>query len=516
MFRLLNAPSLVLLIAAFLQVHSAMAQRAFNDSLIGISERIATRLVDAGKPRVALAGIGDPAGVFDAGLLTYVEEILVMRLSSTDKDLVLLERRGLDQVVEEQKRTASGNFDERSAIDLGLLLAADAIITGSMYRVGERLHLILRMLDTGTGVLIGSTETITEFPPGKGPDRDNGSAAIPPFPVPVSQPPTKSVAPPLELRAIATAASYFAQNIWGLAAEASLRSPGDGLGGRGKASIGMQLSYWPTTYNWVELPFDLGTVKELQVFETSIMEPTVRLGNVNVRKDDLFLIDRGEVPLAYQVRSANGDRGLDALEWQRYRVTNMQTSMAGFNFPLRLYLGRGRFSMPRLYAETGFGMDFIFVRADYYVTSTVVRYDEFNEEYLTNRSEYSDRDPLQGRVSRDLYLTHMTLGSGVEIGRLHLFVQGRFLVSTKFSDMGRSYDRVRGNILALPMIAGAAQDARTSSELARDGVVTYGAMDLEREGVAQDNGQTSTVTGNGVSRFWDAQHLVLGLSFRFR
>lgn len=514
MIRLPCFSGLFILAIAMLPLGTCVAQRAFNDSLAVISGRIATQLVDAGKPRVALAGIGDPGGVLDPGLVTYVEELLVMHLTMADRKLVVVERRGLDQVVEEQRRAANGTFDEDSAIELGRLLAADAIVTGNLYHVDKRLHLIVRMLDTATGILIGSAETTTEYPKGKEPGRTSASQSEPLPQVPATQGAPAS-AGHMEFRAIAMGANHFERNTWGAAMEASFRSAGDGARKRGKASLGLQLAYWPDMGSWTRMPFDVGVVNELRVFETNVTDPTVRLGNIDLRQGDLFLIDRGEVPLSYQARTGNVLSGLDLLEWQRFRISNMQTSKFGFDLPLRLYLGSGTFGLPRLYVATGFGMDFLFVKADYEVSSTLVQYDLVEGEYRASSSTYMDSKPMGGTISRDLYFSHWTLGGGIEVGRLHLFVQGRFLISTRLNEMGRGYDRVRGNILALPALWGADGDARTLAELGRDEVVRYGAMDMESVLDADESGQGRTITANGVSRFWDEQYLMLGISFRF-
>lgn len=487
----------------------AKAQRAFNDSLDQLADRVAKRLVLAERPRVAVAELTDPSRSMEPALLTYVEELLISRLVQAP-GITVLERRGLDKVMEEQRRTATGSFDERSAIELGRLLAADAIITGSVFRVDKRMHLIVRMLDTGTGILIGSTETFTDFPKGKEP----GKPAEPTRQR--AQEPTPVEAGHLELRAALLGYSFYERNVPGGMLEASFRTLGEDGRKRGNVSIGFQLAYWHNVGSWSTLPFDFGHLRQLEVRGSDFLSPTIRLGNVDVSQGQVFLMSRAGVPISFQPMSNNGFQGTEVLELDVYTMTNMRMSMGGFNIPLRWYLGNGRFGLPRLYMEVGMGLDLLTTKADYEGRSVLMVYDQIEQEYVTSAGYYGGHKPLSGDVPQNLLLTHASFGGGVEMGRFNLFLQGKYLLSTTFTDMGRSYDRVRGNILALPLLAGADRDTRTLSDLQRDGIVRFGALDLERERAVEEGGAGTTIRGNGVSRFLETSHLMMGFAFRFR
>jgi hypothetical protein len=116
----------------------------------------------------------------------------------------------------------------------------------------------------------------------------------------------------------------------------------------------------------------------------------------------------------------------------------------------------------------------------------------------------------------NLLFTHFSFGGGLEIGRLNVFALGRWNISTNFTEFGDSYDRVRGNILAYPLLAGVQSDASIMNDLERDGAVPYGATDLQRiSSNDSGSGTPTTITGNGVDRFWQGRQLVFGISFRF-
>jgi hypothetical protein len=140
-YRILTLIGLAWLIASPV----ALAQQAFNDSIAALSVRVEERLAGQERMRITVLDLTDPSGRLGKELITYVEEVLIMHLSQRPR-ITVLERRALDQVLEEQRRTASGTFDEEGAIEIGRLMAADALITGSIFRVDGRMHLILRLL----------------------------------------------------------------------------------------------------------------------------------------------------------------------------------------------------------------------------------------------------------------------------------------------------------------------------------------------------------------------------------
>lgn len=498
-----------------------MAQQAFPDSMDHVAARVGAQLRTAEKTRVAVTEITDPAGHLSPSLLSYVEEVLVSRLVSVP-GIMVVERRQLDQVVEEQRRTANGTFDERNAIELGRLLAADAIITGRIFQVDRRMHLLLRILDTGTGVLIGSTETFTTFPPGKEPGRHNSRQPAATVPKPGPQRPATEVddIPLLELRALGMGARYFGRTTNGVAVEASMRARermGDAFV-RGRASLGIQLNYFPGLLDMSGSAFDVGHITSLRGTQDFFERPEVRFGNTSMNEGHLFLMAPGPALVDFDPVTGANDQGIEYLAYDRYTLDQVRMDMAGFNIPLRWYLGgqpRVR-AIPRLFAEFGFGMDVVLVRGHYSVASTVVELDRNDHTYVVRQDRFDTDMPSISSMGRDIWLTHFSFGGGLEIGRFQVFALGRFLSTTKFRDLGREYHRLRGNAIAYPWLAGAWDDPRVSSELWRDGAVAYGATDLERDRVTDATlpGEEQRVQGNGVDRFWKRQQLVFGVNIR--
>ncbi len=511
---------LVVIGTLFSAIAPAMAQNAFQDSLARATNRLVMQLRDAGKQRVAVTDIREPAASIPASTIAYVEEVLIMRLSEAS-GITVVERRQLESVLEEQRRTASGPFDERQAIELGKLVAADAIITGRLFTVDKRLHIMLRALDTGTGSLVGAAETFTVFPKGKEPVRaGNDRTGNTRDPVRMRREGQGSERNSIvELRAMALGARHWGRPQPGAALEVAVRSR-ESNGERmvpGPVGIGLQLHTLPRIGEWNEAPFDIGHIADIRTTDGFIGTPLVRFGSVDMHQDRLFLMSQGDETVLFDVVEGANDQGIERLVYDRYRMHDVRMDGFGFNIPLRWYLGENHIydNVPKLYMEFGFGMDLTMIRARYEVTTTWFELDRSNYTYMLDRQQFSAGKPDLSKTGTDIWTSHFSFGGGLELGRINVFALGRFLLASKFSEAGRNFERVRGNIIAYPLLAGVDGMDRTLADLARDGAVPYGALDLERLRTGQDAGSSTTVTGNGADRFWQGSHLMLGISFRF-
>ena len=496
------------------------AQNGFNDSLVQVSRRIAAMLGAADKQRVAVAEVSEPAGTLSGNVLTYVEEVLIMRLTE-QPGITVVERRGLDQVLEEQRRTASGTFDEGTAIELGRLLAADAIITGRVFNVDQRMHLMFRVLDTGTGVLLGTAETFTAFPRGKEP----GRAAPPPSREPQQPLRLKRDGPGsertsiLEGRVAAVGGQHLSRGILGGTVEFGVRSREESGGSLvpGRFGIGIQAGFWPGVAMARQPSLDVGHIKQLDFTPGFAGAQTVRFGSTEMGQGRLFLMPQGADQVLLQTIGSNG-QGTQRVIYERHSLSNIRMDMVGLNIPVRWYLGQNHIydNVPKLYAEFGFGMDMVSVRADYRVSTTRVEWvGPGADDYDVGTTTLQFKEPALGSTGSEIWFTHFTFGGGVEFGRFNLFAQGRWFAATTFRQPGSEFQRVRGNITAFPFLVGADQDARVQGEVLSNGAVPYGAMDLERITGGDTPGGGTTVTGNGVDRLWQRGYFLFGLSFRF-
>ncbi len=74
----------------------------------------------------------------------------------------VIERTALDKIMKEQKLQASGIVDDRTAVNLGKLSGADAMVAGSVSFVGGKGKLSARVIDVETGETIAARDAPLE------------------------------------------------------------------------------------------------------------------------------------------------------------------------------------------------------------------------------------------------------------------------------------------------------------------------------------------------------------------
>ena len=92
----------------------------------------------------------------DKGFGSYATERLCSSLGSPDSPVRLFERERLDAVLQEQKLSLSGLFNEQEARRIGELAPLDAILTGTFTRLEGCAVFNLRIIDVVTGEVRGN------------------------------------------------------------------------------------------------------------------------------------------------------------------------------------------------------------------------------------------------------------------------------------------------------------------------------------------------------------------------
>jgi TolB-like protein len=93
--------------------------------------------------------------------LRHLEEglpALLATLVSASEEHALVDRENLDRILVEQSITLPGLVADGPRRDIGDLLGATLIVTGSFRRDGARLVLDTRVVDVGTGVVVGTAK----------------------------------------------------------------------------------------------------------------------------------------------------------------------------------------------------------------------------------------------------------------------------------------------------------------------------------------------------------------------
>ena len=92
----------------------------------------------------------------DSEQLTWLEkglaDMLITDLSLSD-EVKCIERTQLEKVLDEQRFSLSGITDDDQSIEIGKLLSAELLLTGSFIEAGGRIRIDSRLLDTETGAV---------------------------------------------------------------------------------------------------------------------------------------------------------------------------------------------------------------------------------------------------------------------------------------------------------------------------------------------------------------------------
>ena len=88
-----------------------------------------------------------------------VTEIMTTSLVNS-RAFNIIEREKLSKVLKEFQLSQTGLIDAASVKEIGKILGADAIVTGSVMMLRERLRMDARIIDVGTGAIVAAENTL--------------------------------------------------------------------------------------------------------------------------------------------------------------------------------------------------------------------------------------------------------------------------------------------------------------------------------------------------------------------
>jgi hypothetical protein len=100
---------------------------------------------------IALISVSSPSTQFSEYVLTYLESILV-----NNGKLTIVDRANLDKVRAEQGFQLSGEVSDESAKEIGKMLGAGAIVTGTLVNLGDAYRLTLKAINVETARVAAS------------------------------------------------------------------------------------------------------------------------------------------------------------------------------------------------------------------------------------------------------------------------------------------------------------------------------------------------------------------------
>jgi TolB-like protein len=124
-------------------------ERSLNEHLENLFQEMILDLKLKGSGVVAVSGFamdGNPS----AGLLVLLDEMALSEISKIES-FMLVERRQIELVLEEQNMSLSGLMDASNAIQIGMLLSANYIVTGTVIEMNSTVIIFGRIINVETG-----------------------------------------------------------------------------------------------------------------------------------------------------------------------------------------------------------------------------------------------------------------------------------------------------------------------------------------------------------------------------
>jgi hypothetical protein len=300
--------------------------------------------------------------------------------------------------------------------------------------------------------------------------------------------------------------------------EFAWRGPGRVAHRKGPFSIGIAATFHPQMGRWENVPMAIGHVRDFNLKEGAGSQPWLTVGGTEVRPKELFLasaIDPENVILWGNPSLSPGAENVLVLDI--YQLRDVRMDMWGLMVPVRWHFGEDKAHGVRFFAEAGMGVDVLRTQATYDLTRTALTmsYTAPVISFSLATEEMQDVAPLDGKLASSVVLTRAMVGGGMDLGRFRVFLRVQRTVSSTLEQDEEKYRRVRGNVLALPVIAEAWNDPEVAATMAAGGVVPYGRTHIPLNGNSDAPAQSSD-KAHGVDRYWDHTQAVLGLAFRLR
>lgn len=297
--------------------------------------------------------------------------------------------------------------------------------------------------------------------------------------------------------------------------EFALRGAGRTGNRQGPFSIGIMASYHPAMGRLDQVPMYIGHVRDFNLFAAGSLQPVLLVAGTALRDKELFLspVAFPEAQLGGQLSFSPG--AADVLVLDSYEIRDVRMDMWGLMVPIRWHFGVDKAQGARFFAEAGLGVDVLRMQATYDLFRASLTMDIQPQVIYFTRSYVQENDvvPLDGELANSVVFTRAMMGGGVDLGRFRVFLRVQRTVSGSLEQDGETFRRVRGNVLALPLIAEAWSDPEVAATLTAGGIVPYGRTDIPLDG---DGPAQSSERAPGVDRFWDRTQAVLGISFLLR
>lgn len=147
---------LIILILCFVQCLQSQNQTAYDNAMISLANNVAKQAKQKSKLKVAVWNFTDTYGK-ETELSKYLTEDFEIHFTNSE-GLQVVNRHNLKkQYLAEHKLTADGFIDPNTAKKMGMISAADAIITGTVDAGLHTIRVRVKTINTETGFQIAAT-----------------------------------------------------------------------------------------------------------------------------------------------------------------------------------------------------------------------------------------------------------------------------------------------------------------------------------------------------------------------
>lgn len=132
------------------------AQTTYDDALNDLARKVAQQIVQRQKHKIAVWDFVNSQGE-PTRLGKYIAEDFSVTFTKVSGGAYqVMDRNHLRQLLKEHKLNAEGFIDPATAKKLGMMKAADAIITGTVDVLGKKIKIRIKVLDTETALQIAA------------------------------------------------------------------------------------------------------------------------------------------------------------------------------------------------------------------------------------------------------------------------------------------------------------------------------------------------------------------------
>lgn len=144
-----------LLLTIIAVLHCPLAL-AYEEEIKGITADMAGKIADARMKTIAVADFTDLQGnVTELG--RFLAEEFSVSLAGAGTHFEVVDRIHLKSIIRENKLSATGLIDPKTARQLGKIAGVQALITGTVTPFGDNVRVAVKILDTETAKIIGAS-----------------------------------------------------------------------------------------------------------------------------------------------------------------------------------------------------------------------------------------------------------------------------------------------------------------------------------------------------------------------